>query len=106
MKVLIIEPGQAPKPVEIENSLEAEQAVVGGLIEVVSPPNHPDDAVLICNEEGKLLNLEMNRMICLEDGTPYDIICGPLIICRAPVDSDEFEGLTDSQIETYSKMYS
>ena len=75
------------------------------MIETVSPPNHPDDAVLICNEEGKLLGLEMNRMICLADGTPFDIICGPFIICRAPTDSDEFEGLTDSQIEIYSKMY-
>ena len=106
MKVLIVEPGREPRTAEIENTLSAKQAIVGGLIEMVSPPNHPDDAVLICNEEGKLFGLEMNRVICLEDGTPYDIICGPFIICRAPADSEDFESLTDVQIETYSKMYS
>lgn len=106
MKVLLVEPGQKPRQAEIENSLEAKQAAVGGLIEIVSPPNHPDDAVLICNEEGKLIGLEPNRKICIENGTPYDIICGPFLICRAPADSEDFEDLTDEQISLYTKMYS
>lgn len=106
MKVLIVEPGKAPKTAEIENTLSAKQAIVGGQIEMVSPPNHQDDAVLICNEEGKFIGLEMNRVICLKDGTPYDIICGPFLICRAPADSEDFESLTDTQIKIYSKMYS
>lgn len=106
MKVLIVEPGQYPRPAEIETSLEAKQAIVGGLIEMVSPPIHQDDAVLICNEEGKILGLKPNRMICLEDGTPYDMICGNFLICRAPADSEDFEGLTDEQMSLYTKMYS
>ena len=106
MKVLIVEPGQNPRPAEIENSLEAKQAVVGGLIEMVIPPIHPDDAVLICNEESKLLGLDPNRPIHLVDGTPYDVICGTFLICRAPADSEEFDGLTDSQVELYSEIYS
>lgn len=106
MKVLLVEPGQKPRSVEIENSLEAKQTAVGGLIEVVSPPNHPDDAVLICNEEGKLIGLKPNRKICLDNGTPYDIICGTFFICRAPADSEGFEELTEEQIALYTKMYS
>ncbi len=106
MKVLIVEPGEKPKPAEVANSIEAKQAIVGGLIEMVIPPIHSDDAVLICNEEGKLLNLKPNRPICLADGTPYDIICGTFLICRAPADSEDFEGLTDQQVEFYSEMYS
>lgn len=35
MKVLIVEPGQYPREAEIEKSLAAEQAIVGGLIECV-----------------------------------------------------------------------
>ena len=37
MKVLIVEPGKYPREADIEHTLEAEQAVVGGTIEVVYP---------------------------------------------------------------------
>ena len=106
MKVLIVEPREKPRIAEIANSLEAKQAIVGGLIEMVIPPIHPDDAVLICNEESKILSLEPNKPIRLADGSPYDIICGTFLICRAPVDSEDFAGLTDQQVELYSEMYS
>ncbi len=90
---------------EIKNTLEAKQIIVGGLIEMVVPANHIDDAVLICNDEGKLLNMEPNRVLRMADGTAYDIICGPMIVIRAPFDSDDFESLTDSQIDYYSQLY-
>ena len=35
MKVLIVEPGKYPREADIEHTLEAEQAVVGGTIEAV-----------------------------------------------------------------------
>lgn len=47
MKVLIVEPGQYPREAEIEKSLKAEQAVVGGLIECVYP--WQDNACIVCN---------------------------------------------------------
>lgn len=34
MKVLIVEPGKYPREADIEHTLEAEQAVVGGTIEL------------------------------------------------------------------------
>ena len=37
MKVLIVEPGKYPREADIEHTLEAEQAVVGGTIEAVYP---------------------------------------------------------------------
>ena len=37
MKVLIVEPGKYPREADIEPTLEAEQAVVGGPIEAVCP---------------------------------------------------------------------
>lgn len=105
MKVLMVKPSESPKVIEIENTLEAKQEIVGGLIEMVIPPNHTDDAVIICNEEGKCKGLEANRCIRLEDGRVYDVIVGTFLICRAPLDSEDFEGLTDEQIAIYSKMY-
>ena len=105
LKVLVIEPDKAPRVDLIEDSLSAKQEVVGGLIELTTPLMHPDDAVLICNEEGKLLGLPYNRMLTLENGIPYDVIAGTFFIVRAPFDSDGFESLTDKQIEFYSQMY-
>jgi len=105
LRSLIVEPGMAPRVIEIEDTLSAKQKIVGGLIELVTPPMHPDDAVIICNEEGKLLGLPFNRPLTLDNGIPYDMVAGTFFICRAPWESDGFESLTDEQIEFYSQMY-
>lgn len=44
MRVVIIEPGKAAYESEIENSLNAEQEIVGGYIEVVY---NDDDTIII-----------------------------------------------------------
>lgn len=105
MKVLIVEPEKAPKLAEIENTLDAMQEVVGGLIQPVKPLQFKDDAIIVCNEEGKLLDLQPNAYLCYENGIPYDIVCGTFFICRAPADSEDFESLTDEQINEYFWMY-
>ena len=105
IKVVLCKVGEAPRMVEIENTLEAKQELVGGWIEMACPPIHDDDAVVICNEEGKLLKLPPNRFLRLANGMPYDVICGDFFIIRAPADSDVFEGLTDEQVEKYIDFY-
>ena len=55
MNVLLVAPMEPPRRVEIENSLESMQAVVGGLIQAVYPFDEP--VALVCNDEGKLLGL-------------------------------------------------
>ena len=60
---------------EIENSLKAEQAFVGGLIECTALTEEID---LICNEEGWLIGLEP-RVAIPESET---IIAGDCFICR------------------------
>jgi hypothetical protein len=47
MKVLLVEPGKAPKGTELEGTLEAMQKAVGGLMEAVYP--FEDAVALICN---------------------------------------------------------
>ena len=49
MRVLMVEPGKEAVETEIENSLEAMQAAVGGYIEMIQP--YADDVALICNVE-------------------------------------------------------
>ena len=105
LRVLVVEPNKVPMVEMIEDTLAAKQELVGGYIEMTTPPMHTDDAVIICNEEGKIQGLPFNRMLTLENGIPYDIIAGTFFVIRAPEDSEDFASLTDEQIETYSKMY-
>ena len=106
IRVLVVEPSKAPRVETIENTLEAMQKVVGGYIEPVTPLIHDDDAILICNEEGKLLDLPISALLCDGDGNVYDAVCGTFFICKAPEDSEDFESLTDEQIAKYSWIYS
>ena len=74
MKVLIVEPGKYPREADIEHTLEAEQAVVGGTIEAVYPWR--DSACIVCNDNGIAENLPLNRML-----SDYDIIHGTFFVC-------------------------
>ena len=105
IRVMLVKVGEEPKVVEIENTLQAKQELVGGYIEMVCPPIHGDSAVIICNEEAKIMGLPPNRFLFGADGVPFDIVCGDFIIVNAPYDSDEFGGLSDEQIEKYMALY-
>lgn len=105
IKVLLVKVGEEPKVVEIENTLEAKQKIVGGYIEMVCPPIHDDSAVIICNEEGKIMGLKPNRFLLTEEGIPFDVVCGDFIILDAPIGSDDFGGLSDEQIAKYMAFY-
>ena len=96
MKVLIVEPGQYPREAEIEKSLKAEQAVVGGLIECVYP--WQDNACIVCNDEGKLQGLPLNRML-----GDYDVIAGTFFVVG--LTEDDFCSLTPEQIKRYEALY-
>lgn len=80
MKVIIKRPNKASTVKNIDNTLEALQGIVGGYIETVTYAS--DYVALICNEEGRLLNLPFN---CRIRGVDF---CGPVVV--AGVDGDEF----------------
>ena len=103
MTVLIVEPGKGPRRAEIGNDLKSMQGVVGGLIQAVYPFEEP--VALICNEEGKLLNLPMNRFLMDENGVVYDLVVGTFFLCSAPADSEDFESLSEEQINHYQEMF-
>ena len=98
LDILYIEPNKLPVKKTINNTLEAKQELVGGLIEYAYLPDC-DDVVLICNEEGKLLNLPYNRDI------GNDVISGNFFIVGDDPEFGEDRSLTDEQIKKYTKMF-
>ncbi len=101
LSVLLVEPEKYPRMIQIENTLEALQAAVGGNIEVTYPF---EDAVgLILNEEGKLSGLPLNRALRDEDGQTYDILVGDFLVVGLTEES--FGSLTPEQAEKYEKHF-
>ena len=103
MQVVIVEPKKKPVVQNIDSSLASMQQIVGGSIQAVYP--FEESVALICNDEGKLLNLPLNRALRDSNGAIYDIIAGTFFLCAAPVDSDHFDGLTDEQTQTYLNRF-
>ena len=97
----MVEPGNHPREVVIQNDLDSLQKAVSigadyqGLIEIIGI----DDRVcILCNEEGKLIGLEGNRRF------GDDIIAGVFYV----VGEDGFGNLTslpDAEMEKYRKLF-
>ena len=104
MQVVVVDPKKKPTVQDIGSDLESMQKIVGGSIEAIYPFEEP--VALICNEEGKLLNLPLNRALRDDAGEVYDIISGTFFLCAAPTDSDHFAGLNDQQAKTYLERFS
>ena len=102
--ILMIRAGERPEEMTIENTLEAKQKLLGGYIEMNYLPT-PDAAVIICNEEGKINGLPLNRGIFDEKKRLVEIIAGDFFLCNAPRDSEDFTSLSPKQIEKFSKQF-
>ena len=103
IKVLMIKPNARPEISHIGTELENMQAVVGGNIQEYQP--FEDEAAVVCNEEGKIYGLPLNRAIYDKDGEMIDIIAGTFFICDAPFTSETFQSLSDEQVKKYEKMF-
>ena len=100
MKVLMVEPGKVPYETEIEGGLESLQEAVGGSIQAVYP--YDDPVALICNEEGKLMGLPLNRSLTDENGEIYDIIAGNFILTG--LSEDNFGDLSPELMEKFGTV--
>ena len=102
MTVLKIMPGRKPQRVEIPHTLDAMQRLVCGYIQAIYP--YEDNVALVCNEEGKLLGMEPNRVVYDEDnGDILDIISGTFFVCG--VNEADFCSLTEAQIAYYTELF-
>ena len=91
IRILYKEVGKEPQIMFIENTLEAKQKLVGGLIEVVPY----EDVLIICNEEGKFLNMPPNLVF------EYDYIAGNCFVIGDDYKNADFKSLTDEEILKY-----
>ena len=103
MVVLLIKPDEKPELMVIDGSLESEQKLVGGWIEMLMP--FEEEVALICNEEGKINGMPFNRAVRDADGQIIDIMAGNFFICYAPSYSSNFLSLPPELILKYAKMF-
>ena len=101
IKVLVVEPMQEPYVKEIDAGLKSLQKEVGGTIQAVYP--FEEEAAVICNDEGKINGMELNRALRDDNGRVYDIIAGPFLICG--LDDDRFGSLPDELINKFSEQF-
>ena len=94
IKVLMVEPMKHPEVVLLENDLKGLQEAVGGLIEII---NLEEKVCLLCNDEGKLIDLPGNRRI------GDDIIAGVFYICGS--DEEDLCSLAEDKLEYYKDLF-
>ena len=96
MKVVLVQPGLYAKEAEIGTQLRDMQQTVGGWIEAVYP--YEDNVAIICNEEGLITGLPLNRQI-----TNDIVIAGTFFVCGTG--EENFVGLTDEQVKEYVEKF-
>jgi hypothetical protein len=102
IKVIKVEPMKKPCLCTLKNELSELQKAVSigsdyvGLIEIIELT---DDVCLLCNEEGKLINLEPNRRL------GNDIICGVFYLTGQTKDGD-LASIPESVIPAYMEYFS
>ena len=74
--VVLVEPGKLAHPAKITATLEGMQAVVGGAIEPFYP--FEEQVCIVCNEEGKLIGLPLNRAVYAYEEQQVDMSYGEL----------------------------
>jgi len=92
LRVVALEPGKPAYAAEVADGLRFFQQAVRGRIENAYP--FEDNAVLVCNEEGLINDMDVNRII---NGTPY---FGTAFIIGDKGDGS-YCSLTDEQTEQY-----
>ena len=101
IKVLLVEPMEKPRVVEIDHDLTSMRELVGGDIACTYPWEelvglvHCDDALA--------LGYPLNRMLKDEDGNIYDVVSGAFFLCGLTEDS--FGSLPDTLAEKYSELF-
>ena len=101
IKVLVIEPNKAPYEKEIEDGLASLQNEVGGMIQAIYP--FEEEVAIICNDEGKLEGLPLNRALRDQNEEVYDILVGTFLV--AGLTEDSFGSLSEEHMKKFSEYY-
>ena len=101
MTVLVVEPRKEPYVKEIDPGLHSLQAEVGGDIGAAYPFRDP--VALVCNDEGKLIGLDLNRGLRDENGELYDIMAGTFLVVG--LGEEDFASLSPELAQKYMEHF-
>ena len=101
MRVLKVEPYMEPYEIDIPSNLESLQKEVDGNIQVIYP--YADLVGIVCNEEGKVNELELNRSLYDDAGERFDIIAGSFLVVG--LSEDDFDSLSDEMMSKYKELF-
>lgn len=89
INILVVEPGKAPRPARVKNTMHTFAQIIGGSVEVGC--YLPQRVMMIYRENGKNLGLPPNRM----NPRAQDYIAGTFLLCG--FEDDSFISLTPAQ---------
>ena len=84
---------------QIENTLKAHQAYVGGLIQAV---HISSEIIVICNDEGKLQNLPLNRALLGDNSQVIDYFVGDILLVRSS--GEDFASIRPEDIPVIERL--
>ena len=84
-----------------DNNLKALQEAVGGTIAAVYP--FADPVAIICNDEGKLMGLPLNRALRDENRQMYDAIAGTFLVVG--LGEEDFASLIPEMAQKYEQLF-
>lgn len=101
LDVLLVKPNEYPQKVTIGAELKDLQEAVGGTITATYP--FTDPVAIVCNDEGKLLGLPMNRALRDEHGQTYDVLTGNFLVVG--LGEKDFASLTPELAQKYEQLF-
>ena len=101
LDVLLVKPNESPQKVTIGAELKDLQEAVGGTITATYP--FTDPVAIVCNDEGKLLGLPMNRALRDEHGQTYDVLTGNFLVVG--LGKEDFASLSPELAQKYEEEF-
>ena len=77
------------------------QAEVDGTVQAIYP--YDDPVALVCNDEGKLMGMELNRGLRDDTGSLYDIVAGTFLVVG--LGEEDFASLSPELIQKYTERF-
>ncbi|WP_312104050.1 DUF3846 domain-containing protein [Pygmaiobacter massiliensis] len=101
IRVVLLEPGKLAQVAEIDASLAGMQKIVGGCVEGFYP--FAEKVCIVCNDEGKINGMPLNRAVYGENKEMLDIIAGTAFICDCR--GEDFASLSEEQLKRYAAQF-
>ena len=99
--VLLVEPGEYARMATINADLSSMREIVGGDIQEAC--FFDDPVSVVCNEEGEINKLPMNRAIRDSEGRVIDVVAGTFFICGA--EGESFSSLPKNLRKKYEERF-